>query len=125
MVGQWNGAGGRCTQHARARAHTHVAGGGSGGGGGEQLRGFGIFNGSSGQPDQCVAANWLREDVPRLRHRRSRRRSRSSLRFVFFLIYFSFFFTRRVVFPCPYFLFHLLFVLNTRAVILCRRLVVG
>lgn len=32
-------------------------------GGDEQLRGFGIFNGLSGQPDQCVAANWLREDV--------------------------------------------------------------
>lgn len=32
-------------------------------GGDEQLRGFGIFNGLSGQPDQCVAANWLRVHV--------------------------------------------------------------
>lgn len=46
-----------------ARARTHVAGGG---GGGKQLRGFGIFNGSSGQPDQCVAANWLCYDVRRV-----------------------------------------------------------
>lgn len=76
----------RTTLHSRARAHVNVAGGG------QQLRGFGIFNGSSGQPDQCVAANWLREDVYR---------RRSSFRFVFFffflLIYIFVFFLRQVV----------------------------
>lgn len=71
---------GRARTHAHAHSHvnTHtrarirVAGGG-----GEQLRGFRIFNGLSAQPDQCVAGNWLREDVRR--RRRRRRLSRLSL----------------------------------------------
>jgi len=49
-------------KHTHTHTHTHERSRRLSGGD-EQLRGFGIFNGLSGQPDQCVAANWLREDV--------------------------------------------------------------
>jgi len=56
------GAGERHAQHANIHTHTHERSRRLSGGD-EQLRGFGIFNGLSGQPDQCVAANWLCKDV--------------------------------------------------------------
>lgn len=47
---------------ASARARTHALRS-------QRLSGFFFSNGSSGRPDQCVAADWLREDVRRRRRR--------------------------------------------------------